>query len=64
MPGFSGEDINGMNDFLGLGSGALIKHRGAYGTRLRLQVPHLWLGVPLLGAVARGSGGGGAWLGA
>ncbi len=25
-----------MNNILGLGSGALIKHRGAYGTRLRL----------------------------
>ena len=41
---------NGMNNILGLVSGPSIKHRGAYGTRLRLRVPGLWLTVPLLGA--------------
>ena len=41
---------NGMNNILGLVSGASIIHRGAYGTRLRLRVPGRWLTVPLLGA--------------
>ena len=43
--GISPERKNGMNNILGLVSEALIKHRGAYGTRLRLRLFSLWLGA-------------------
>ena len=46
---------NGMNNILGLGPGARIKHRGAYGTRLRLRVLSLWLGA-IRGAGLEGQG--------
>ena len=42
-----------MNNILGLVSGPSIKHRGAYGTRLRLRLFSLWLGA------IRGAGAGG-----
>ena len=55
LPGSPRDAKNGMNNILGLVSGALVKHRGAYGTQLRLRVLHLWLCVPLFG---RGQGAG------